>query len=149
MVQDREAIQPHITFLGGYQAGESIWLDKSEITFGREMDNAVVFNDDSAVSRYHARIVLADDGYWLEDLGSSNGTFVNGQRLESAVLLGNGDQFKIGTTVMSVNLPHQVRAAAPVGPAAPMDNRRMVIMAAVAVAILLLGIVVVIALGGS
>jgi hypothetical protein len=55
-------------------------LDKPSITIGRSLDNDVVLNHPS-VSRHHARIIQIDDLPQLEDLGSSNGTFVEGNRL--------------------------------------------------------------------
>ncbi|MHB8193452.1 MAG: FHA domain-containing protein [Bellilinea sp.] len=51
------------------------------------------------VSRRHARLIQQDQGYLLEDLGSSNGTFVNGERISTGVQLKNGDEVRLGQAV--------------------------------------------------
>jgi len=56
-------------------------LDQSELTIGRKADNRLVI-EDSAVSGHHARLVKIQSVFFLEDLGSTNGTFVNDQRVE-------------------------------------------------------------------
>lgn len=69
-------------------------LDKPVTTIGRWEDNDVVV-DDRWVSRYHARIVRKDDRYLIEDLGSKNGTFVNGRRIAEPTVLSDGDQVQV------------------------------------------------------
>ncbi len=70
------------------------------ITIGRETDNTIVI-DDPSVSRYHCRIDDNGNGtYLLQDLGSSNGTFVNGQIIYGSVELQSTDIVKIGSTVL-------------------------------------------------
>ncbi|MBD3316476.1 MAG: FHA domain-containing protein [Chitinivibrionales bacterium] len=69
-------------------------LDTDVVTIGRARDNIIAIAN-SAVSRYHARIEAADDGYVLTDLGSLNGTYVNGERVKR-VLLADGDRIEIG-----------------------------------------------------
>lgn len=61
---------------------------------GRGADCDIVLDDDGA-SRHHARVVRVDGRYWLHDLGSTNGTWVNGLRVEKCAL-GNGDVVQIG-----------------------------------------------------
>jgi pSer/pThr/pTyr-binding forkhead associated (FHA) protein len=56
-------------------------LDQSEFTIGRKADNRLVI-EDSAVSGHHARLVKIQSVFFLEDLGSTNGTFVNDQRVD-------------------------------------------------------------------
>ena len=73
-------------------------LTKSEITIGRE-DNVDLTIPSSAVSRRHARITRNEDGYVLEDLGSSNGTFVNGQKLNGPRPLRSGDKIRLGQVI--------------------------------------------------
>jgi hypothetical protein len=72
-----------------------IALDASENVIGRD-SGAVVWIDDSSVSRRHARITLDDRGASIEDLGSKNGTFVRGRRIEKPARLGDRDLIKIG-----------------------------------------------------
>jgi pSer/pThr/pTyr-binding forkhead associated (FHA) protein len=79
---------------GGGRAGESFALTQAEVTIGRSPESDV-FLDDVTVSRRHARLVRRDDGYWIEDLGSLNGTFVNRRRVEAQALT-DGDEVQIG-----------------------------------------------------
>jgi diguanylate cyclase (GGDEF)-like protein len=87
-----------LTFLTGFNAGQVFALDKAEHTMGRGTD-ADVWADDSAVSRHHARVVRSGAGeYRLEDLGSTNGTFVGGTRVKS-VELASGDRVQLGPNI--------------------------------------------------
>ncbi len=69
-------------------------LDKEITTLGRWPDNDVVV-DDRWVSRHHARIRREGERYVLEDLGSKNGTFVNGRRITGPVVLNDGDEVQV------------------------------------------------------
>lgn len=73
---------------------QEIVLTQSPITIGREPGNDVVI-DNLAVSRYHIRILPADDQYLVEDLESGNGTFVNEQQVTQAILR-DRDQILVG-----------------------------------------------------
>jgi hypothetical protein len=70
-------------------------LVEGENIVGRDPDVAV-WIDLNSVSRHHARVVVADGAAHLEDLGSKNGTLVNGERITSARPLSNGDRIKVG-----------------------------------------------------
>ena len=70
----------------------------AELTLGRDGSNLIQLND-SEVSRQHARVRKEEAGFTLTDLGSSNGSFVNGQAVRSQVLR-NGDQVQIGRTIL-------------------------------------------------
>jgi pSer/pThr/pTyr-binding forkhead associated (FHA) protein len=72
-----------------------------ELTVGREQGAGLVV-DDPGVSRLHARFTTERDRVAVEDLGSSNGTFVNGERISGPVELGAGDEVQLGGTVLSV-----------------------------------------------
>lgn len=78
-------------------------LIKSEIIIGRD-DSADVTIPASAVSRRHARLMLEGENYMLEDLGSSNGTFLNGEKLAGRRSLKPGDKIRLGQTI---NLEYQ------------------------------------------
>lgn len=69
-------------------------LRGSMIIIGRSQDCQVVI-DDRQASRHHARIRQTEDGYVLDDLGSKNGTFVNGQPVTDSVVLKDGDEIGI------------------------------------------------------
>lgn len=93
------APQPYqLVMKTGPTPGKAFSLDKSEIIIGRDVNNDVIIND-SEVSRKHARLTVQADSYVLEDLGSTNGTFVNGLRLTGPQLLRPGDTISLGESV--------------------------------------------------
>jgi predicted component of type VI protein secretion system len=85
----------------GPQPGRVYELQKEEIYIGREVNNDVVIND-AEISRKHARLALRSGGYVLEDLGSTNGTFVNGERLMGPHMLRPGETIMLGENVSLV-----------------------------------------------
>ncbi len=90
-----------IDIVAGPAAGRSLNLDRSAVTIGRSSDCTFVLDDDFASSR-HARITRAPEGWVLEDLGSTNGTRVNGAPVESPVLLPPGSSVQIGKTMLEL-----------------------------------------------
>ena len=76
--------------------GREIEINEGITTLGRASDNAVSFIADSNVSRYHADIEQRDGEFWLTELGSSNGTILNGERLEGEKILNDGDVILLG-----------------------------------------------------
>jgi pSer/pThr/pTyr-binding forkhead associated (FHA) protein len=84
---------------GGGRAGESFTIDQDRMSIGRTPD-AAVFLDDVTVSRNHALLVHRQDGYYIDDLGSLNGTYVNRRRIESHKLA-DGDEIQIGKFKLS------------------------------------------------
>jgi hypothetical protein len=79
---------------GGGRAGEHFVPQGERTTIGRSPDNEI-FLDDVTVSRKHAVLLQRDDGNYIEDLGSLNGTFVNRRRVDAAPLE-DGDEIQIG-----------------------------------------------------
>lgn len=76
--------------------GERVALDPAtSFTLGRSRENAVVLTD-ASVSREHARLSFKDGAWWAEDLGSKNGTKVNGRRLDRPSRLSPGDVLQLG-----------------------------------------------------
>lgn len=73
----------------------------SELTIGRA-ENCTLRLDDAYVSQMHARIFPRGDQIVIEDLGSTNGTYLNRQRLTSPAELQRGDKVKIGKTVLEM-----------------------------------------------
>jgi hypothetical protein len=90
-------------------------LGPSVLTIGRAPTNALVVNDVKASSR-HVEISPSGSGYSITDLGSTNGTFVNEQRLDSNVprMLTGGDKIRIGDTVFTYEGPGALQQAATV-----------------------------------
>jgi pSer/pThr/pTyr-binding forkhead associated (FHA) protein len=68
------------------------------VTLGRSGENTIPLDGDDFASGHHARIESQRDGVWILDLGSTNGTFVNGERVEGRRLLHRGDILQIGDT---------------------------------------------------
>jgi hypothetical protein len=79
---------------GGGRVGESFALDAERMTIGRRPDSDI-FLDDVTVSRDHALLVRRGEEFFLDDLGSLNGTYVNRRRIESA-RLDDGDELQVG-----------------------------------------------------
>jgi uncharacterized Zn finger protein (UPF0148 family) len=83
----------------GLNSGEAFDLFQEVMSIGRESNNDIIIKD-SEISRNHARISRKGGVYVLEDLGSSNGTFVNQQRLTAPRKLVAGDEIGVGTNVV-------------------------------------------------
>ena len=89
-----------LTITAGADAGKTVQVQGNEFTIGRDAGCDLTLADGKASRRHAALRVLPDGRATLYDLGSSNGTFVNGQRVQS-VLLSGGEQIQIGDTVLS------------------------------------------------
>jgi two-component system cell cycle response regulator len=88
-----------LTMVNGLNAGQVFTVERGETTIGRGRD-ADVRIDDVGISRIHARVVRTEDGrHLLEDLQSTNGVFVNAQRIER-VVLASGDRVQIGPAIV-------------------------------------------------
>jgi ABC-type multidrug transport system ATPase subunit/pSer/pThr/pTyr-binding forkhead associated (FHA) protein len=97
-------------------------LIKSEIIIGRD-DGVDIVIPTPAVSRRHVRLMMEGNAYAIEDLGSSNGTFINGDRLIGRRALQHGDQIRLGQAITLSYQTHedssQQTAVRPATPAAP------------------------------
>jgi len=80
------------------QAGEEFTLDAHPLTIGRANNNDVALPTDEYASSRHARVEPRRDGVWVSDVGSTNGTFVNGIRLTRERRLAPGDVVRVGET---------------------------------------------------
>ena len=78
--------------------GDELILDSAALLLGRGSRNDVNLARDEYASSNHARVEPRRDGVWLEDVGSTNGTYLNGIRLTSAKKLAPGDVLRIGET---------------------------------------------------
>ena len=95
----QSGVSYRLTVRQGPVPGKVIELAKEVLVIGRDVNNDIVVND-AEVSRTHTRLTLQADGYLVEDLASTNGTFVNGQRLTTPRLLRSGDMLGLGETVV-------------------------------------------------
>jgi pSer/pThr/pTyr-binding forkhead associated (FHA) protein len=73
-----------------------------ELTVGRAIGCGVSLPDDTFVSTLHARVFRRDGSLYVEDLGSTNGTFVNDRPVTGTVAIRRGDRLQIGKTVMEL-----------------------------------------------
>jgi predicted component of type VI protein secretion system len=88
--------------IAGKAAGMSI-LVEDELVVGRQAEGAGKLAEDEEISRLHARVTLDGNGFCaVEDLGSTNGTFVNGLRLSAPQTLAEGDTIEVGGTTLIV-----------------------------------------------
>jgi hypothetical protein len=78
--------------------GERFELDSAPATLGRGDPNDIELRGDEFASARHARVEPRRDGVWIEDIGSTNGTFVNGIRLDRPRRLAQGDVIRVGET---------------------------------------------------
>jgi pSer/pThr/pTyr-binding forkhead associated (FHA) protein len=83
----------------GPQPNQIFELTQSDITIGRDIINDITISDPE-VSRQHCQLTKSDDGYTITDNDSTNGTFINGERLYGSQLLNNGDSIGFGETVV-------------------------------------------------
>lgn len=89
-----------LTVDDGAGAERRLWLDQGRVCIGRAAGNDVVLPD-AGVSRLHARIEQARDGFVLHDEGSANGTELNGARMSAPEKLRRGDRIRIGPSVLT------------------------------------------------
>jgi pSer/pThr/pTyr-binding forkhead associated (FHA) protein len=83
---------------------------KSETSFGRHADCDVLLTEGHA-SRRHAKLLLTPDGAWIEDLGSANGTFINGSRITGRVRIASGDRLRFDVEEYDFRMPAKAMQA--------------------------------------
>ena len=90
-----------LTMRSGPNPGEVFSLEQEETFMGRDLANEITISDPE-VSRRHARLKWQGDSVFLEDLGSTNGTFLNGQRIASPQQLRIGDVITLGENIVFI-----------------------------------------------
>ena len=91
----------HVAVLDGANAGETVSLDEAPILIGRGADAAIRLDDDY-VSTRHARIGSSGDQWYVEDLGSTNGTYVGNSRISQPTAISLGTQIRIGKSILEL-----------------------------------------------
>jgi pSer/pThr/pTyr-binding forkhead associated (FHA) protein len=91
----------HVAIVEGANAGETVSLDQAPILIGRGSDAAIRLDDDY-VSTRHARIASSGDQWFIEDLGSTNGTYMGSHRLTQPTTLTLGNRVRIGKTTLEL-----------------------------------------------
>ena len=98
------AAQYQFVMRSGPTIGKIYPLETQEISIGRDATNSIAIND-AEVSRRHARMELRGSAYVIQDLGSTNGTFVNGSRVSGMQVLNPGDTVSFGEGIVLVYEP--------------------------------------------
>jgi pSer/pThr/pTyr-binding forkhead associated (FHA) protein len=91
----------HVAITEGANAGETVSLDLAPLLIGRGSDAAIRLDDDY-VSTRHARIASSGDQWFVEDLGSTNGTYIGSARLTQPTTVSLGTQIRIGKTTLEL-----------------------------------------------
>lgn len=74
---------------------------RSDLTIGRKDNNSIVLSDPH-ISGNHAQIIVRNDSLFIEDLNSTNGTYLNGNKISNKVKLSNKDEIKIGNSIFKI-----------------------------------------------
>jgi hypothetical protein len=97
----RRAVPTHVYVVDGPSRGERVELSSAPILIGRGSDAAIRLEDDY-VSTRHARIATNGDQWFVEDLGSTNGTYIGSVRLTRPTAITIGTQVRIGKTTVEL-----------------------------------------------
>ncbi len=97
----RRGSPTHVAVVQGQNSGATAALAEAPILIGRGNDAAIRLDDDY-VSTRHARIAASGDQWYVEDLGSTNGTYLGTQRITQPTTIGLGAQVRIGKTILEL-----------------------------------------------
>jgi pSer/pThr/pTyr-binding forkhead associated (FHA) protein len=97
----RRGSPTHVAVIQGQNTGVTVALADAPVLIGRGNDAAIRLDDDY-VSTRHARIAASGDQWYVEDLGSTNGTYLGTQRITQPTTIGLGAQVRIGKTILEL-----------------------------------------------
>jgi pSer/pThr/pTyr-binding forkhead associated (FHA) protein len=97
----RRGAPTHVLVVEGRSQGARAELANGPVVIGRGADAAIVLDDDY-VSTRHARIAASGDQWYVEDLGSTNGTYIGTVRITQPTVIATGTQVRIGKTILEL-----------------------------------------------
>ncbi|WP_112244914.1 FHA domain-containing protein FhaB/FipA [Kribbella monticola] len=100
-VKKRKGVPGSVTIADGPQAGVGATLSSEPVVIGRGSDCQIRLDDDYSSTR-HARVFQSEGEWWVEDLGSTNGTYLDGQRVTRPVPAEIGGSIRIGRTTLNI-----------------------------------------------
>ena len=100
--EERAAPAAHVTVTSGGEAKGHVLDLADDVTIGRAAQCSVCVPSDTYLSQVHARVFRHDGQAYLEDLGSTNGTWLNGERIVAVAPVDAGDRVQVGGTVLEV-----------------------------------------------
>ncbi|MBK9141800.1 MAG: FHA domain-containing protein [Candidatus Melainabacteria bacterium] len=98
---DNDSSMPTAVNVVVQKTGQKIPLKTTKVKIGRDPTNQVVVAEDTFASRHHAWITFEDGDFWIEDLGSTNGTLLNGHPVVKRQVLSTGDKIRVGHTELT------------------------------------------------
>lgn len=98
-LEEAKASSPVLVVISGRPLGKSFLITKESMTLGRDI-TADISLGESAISRKHTEFLLNENGVFVRDMGSTNGTFVNDQKIEAKIQLHDGDLIRIGNSIL-------------------------------------------------
>ena len=101
-VRTRHGVRLVVQRSPSLETGAMFPVDAAPVTVGRSAENDLVLDGDEFASARHARIEARGDGVWVQDLDSTNGTFLNGARVVGAERMSLGDTLRVGETDLRV-----------------------------------------------
>jgi pSer/pThr/pTyr-binding forkhead associated (FHA) protein len=104
-------VAPYLELMSANRAWR-VTLEAERHTIGNAAENDISLSDDPTVSHLHAKLERFGAGWCITDLGSSNGTWVNGRRIWGSERLRNGDEIRVGHTSLGFRDPRTVSSAA-------------------------------------
>lgn len=99
--RNRERVPPKLEVVQPAELAGTVFPLGDELTVGRAAGCQITL-DDTYVSQLHARLFQRDDQLYVEDLGSTNGTYLNRRKVSAPMVVSRGDQIQIGSTLLEV-----------------------------------------------